>query len=140
MAVFKLETRNAYGRITRHLYYLSSIKKGRITSYPTKYLTNNLINVRKTYCFLMNNFWLLYHRLNLLSYWSKGSLYTDGRIIYLDELCSILRPQKQITIEYWSRLIMRLVPVFTLKTDKQTNKKFLPKFVQTLLYRNGQCT
>jgi hypothetical protein len=41
----------------------------------------------------------------------------------LDELCSILRLKRRTTDDSSSRRIMRLVPVFILKTHNQTNNK-----------------
>ena len=53
------------------------------------------------------------------------------RIIRLDELSSVVRLQRCATEDSSSRRIMRLVPVFTLETNNQTNNECLPKFVQT---------
>ena len=61
---------------------------------------------------------------------SIGRFYTRGRIIRLDELSSFVRRPSHTTEDSSSRWIMRLVPVFTLETNNQTNE-CLPKFVQT---------
>ena len=61
---------------------------------------------------------------------SIGRFYTRGRIIRLDELSSFVRRSSRTTEDSSSRWIMRLVPVFTLETNNQTNE-CLPKFVQT---------
>ena len=53
------------------------------------------------------------------------------RIIRLDELSSVVRPERRTTEESSSRRIMRLVPVLTLETNNQTNNECLPKFVET---------
>ena len=53
------------------------------------------------------------------------------RIIRLDELSSFIRLERRTTKNSLSRRIMRLVPVFILKTNNQTNNKSLPEFVQT---------
>ena len=53
------------------------------------------------------------------------------RIIRLDELSSVIRLERRTTEHSLSRRIMRLVPVFTLETNNQTNNECLPKFVQT---------
>ena len=53
------------------------------------------------------------------------------RIIRLDELSSVVRPERRTTEESSSRRIMCLVPVFTLETNNQTNNECLPKFVET---------
>ena len=53
------------------------------------------------------------------------------RIIRLDELSSVVRLERRRTEDSSSGQTMRLVPVFTLKTNNQTNKECLPKFVQT---------
>ena len=53
------------------------------------------------------------------------------RIVCPDELSSVLRRSSRTTEDSSSRRIMRLVPVFTLETNNQTNKECLPKFVQT---------
>ena len=60
-----------------------------------------------------------------------GRFYTRGRIIYLDELFSVVRRSRRTTEDSSSRRIMRLVPVFILETNNQTNNKYFPKFVQT---------
>ena len=53
------------------------------------------------------------------------------RIIRPDELSSVVRRSSRTTEDSSSGRIMRLVPVFTLETNNQTNKECLPKFVQT---------
>ena len=53
------------------------------------------------------------------------------RIIRLDELSSVVRLDRRTTEVSLSGRIMRLVPVFTLETNNQTNNECLPKFVQT---------
>ena len=60
-----------------------------------------------------------------------GRFYTRGRIIRQDELSSVVRHSSRTTEDSSSRRIMRLVPVFTLETNNQTNNECLPKFVQT---------
>jgi len=60
-----------------------------------------------------------------------GRLYTRGRIIRLDELSSVVRLERRTTEDSSSGRIMRLVPVFTLETNNQTNNECLSKFVQT---------
>ena len=52
-------------------------------------------------------------------------------IIRPDELSSVVRHSSRTTEDSSSRRIMRLVPVFTLETNNQTNNECLPKFVQT---------
>ena len=54
-----------------------------------------------------------------------------GRIIRLDKLFSVVRRSRRITEYNSSRRIMRLVPVFILETNNQTNNKCLAKLVQT---------
>ena len=54
-----------------------------------------------------------------------------GRIIRLDELSSVVRLERRTKEGSSSTQIMRLVPVFTLETNNQTNNECLPKFVQT---------
>ena len=53
------------------------------------------------------------------------------RIIRPDELSSVERRSSRTTEDSSSRQIMRLVPVFTLETNNQTNNECLPKFLQT---------
>ena len=53
------------------------------------------------------------------------------RIIRLDELSSVVRLERRAKEGSSSTRIMRLVPVFTLETNNQTNNECLPKFVQT---------
>ena len=53
------------------------------------------------------------------------------RIMRLDELFSVVRRSSRTTEDSSSRRIMRLVPVFILEKNNQTNNKCLPKFVQT---------
>ena len=53
------------------------------------------------------------------------------RIIRLDELSSVVRHSSRTTEDSSSRRIMRLVPIFTLKANNQTNNESLPKFIQT---------
>ena len=53
------------------------------------------------------------------------------RIIRPDELSSVMRRSSRTTEDSSSGRIMRLVPVFTLETNNQTNNECLPKFVQT---------
>ena len=53
------------------------------------------------------------------------------RTIRFDELSSVMRLERHTTEDSSSRRIMRLVPVFTLETNNQTNNECLPKFVQT---------
>ena len=48
-----------------------------------------------------------------------------------DELRFVVRRSRRISKESSSRRIMRLVPVFILKTHNQMNYKCLPKFVKT---------
>ena len=55
-----------------------------------------------------------------------------GRIIRPDELSSVVLLERRTTEDSSSGRIMRLVPVFTLETNNQTNNECLPKFVQTL--------
>ena len=70
---------------------------------------------------------------HLLFVWLFVSSVKTGtrRIIRLDKLFSVVRRSRRITEDNLSRRIMRLVPVFTLGTNNQTNNKCLPKFVQT---------
>ena len=59
--------------------------------------------------------------------------YSSGysrRIILPDELASVVRRSSRTTEDSSSGRIMRLVPVFTLETNYQTNNECLPKFVQ----------
>ena len=77
-----------------------------------------------------------------LSVWTnlgKHSLFVSSvktgtrRIIHPGELSSVVRRRSSRTTEDSSSgRIMRLVPVFTLETNNQTNKECLPKFIQTL--------
>ena len=69
----------------------------------------------------------------LLFVWLFVSSIKTGtrRIIRLDELSSVIRLERRTTENSLSRQIMRLVPVFILETNNQTNNKCLPKFVQT---------
>ena len=53
------------------------------------------------------------------------------RIIRPDKLCSVVRLERRTTEDSSPGRIMRLVPVFTLETNNQTNNECLPKFVQT---------
>ena len=53
------------------------------------------------------------------------------RIIRLDELSSVVGLERRTTEDSSSGRIMRLVPVFKLETNNQTNNECLPKFVQT---------
>ena len=53
------------------------------------------------------------------------------RIVHLDELSFEIRLERRTTRENSSRRIIRLVPVFILKTHNQTDYKCLPKFVRT---------
>ena len=48
-----------------------------------------------------------------------------------DELSSVVRLERRTTEDSSSGRIMRLVPVFTLETNNQTNNECLPKFFQT---------
>ena len=48
-----------------------------------------------------------------------------------DELSFVVRRSRRISKESSSRRIMRLVPVFILETNNQTDFKSLPKFVQS---------
>ena len=48
-----------------------------------------------------------------------------------DELSSLARLERRTTEDSSWRRVMRLMPVFTLETNKQTNDECLPKFVQT---------
>ena len=76
-----------------------------------------------------------------LSVWTnlgKHSLFVSSvkktgtrRIIRPDELSSVVRHSSRTAEDSSSRRIMRLVPVFTLETNNQTNNECLPKFVQT---------
>ena len=63
-----------------------------------------------------------------------GSTIKTGtrRIMRPDELpfVAIVRRSRRISKESSSRHIMRLVPVFVLETQNQTNYKCLPKIVQ----------
>ena len=70
---------------------------------------------------------------HLLLVWLVVSSIKTGtrRIIRLDKLFSVVRRSRRITEDNSSRRIMRLVPVFILETNNQTNNKCLPKFVQT---------
>ena len=63
----------------------------------------------------------------------NSRFYTRRRLIGLDELGQtfVVRFERRTTKDSLSRTIMRLVPVFILETHKQTNNKWLPKFVQT---------
>ena len=62
---------------------------------------------------------------------SDARLYTHRRIMCADELSFVVRRSRRITKDSSSRRIIRLVPVFILKTHNQTNYRCLPKFVQT---------
>ena len=62
---------------------------------------------------------------------NNGRFYTRGRIIRPDELSSVVRLERRTTEDSSSGRIMRLVPVFTLETNNQTDNEFLPMFVQT---------
>ena len=62
---------------------------------------------------------------------SDARLYTHRRIMRPDELSFVVRRSRRITKDSSSRRIIRLVPVFILKTHNQTNYRCLPKFVQT---------
>ena len=53
------------------------------------------------------------------------------RIIRLDQLSSVVRLERRTEEGTSSAQIMRLVPVFTLETNNQTNNECLPKFDQT---------
>ena len=53
------------------------------------------------------------------------------RIMRPDELRFVVRRSRRISKESSSRRIMRLVPVFILKTHNQMNYKCLPKLVKT---------
>ena len=75
-----------------------------------------------------------------LSVWTnlgKHSLFVSSvktdtrRIIRPDELSSVVRLERRTAEDSSSGRIMRLVPVFTLETNNQTNNECLPKFVQT---------
>ena len=70
---------------------------------------------------------------HLLFVWLFVSSIMTGtrRIIRLAKLFSVVRRSRRITEDNSSRRIMRLVPVFILETNNQTNNKYLPKFVQT---------
>ena len=61
-----------------------------------------------------------------------GSAIKTGtrRIMRPDELTFVVRRSRRISKERSSRRIMRLVPVFILETQNQTNYKCLPKIVQ----------
>ena len=69
----------------------------------------------------------------LLFVWLFVSSIRTGtrRIMHLDELSSVVRFEQRTTENSSSRRIMRLVPVFILETNNQTNNKCLSKFVQT---------
>ena len=56
---------------------------------------------------------------------------TDCFFIRLDELSSVVRLERPTTEDSSCRQIMRLVPVFTLGTNNETNNECLPKFAQT---------
>ena len=53
------------------------------------------------------------------------------RVIRVEELSSAVRLERCTTEDNSSRRIMRLLPVFTLHTNNQTNNECLSKFVQT---------
>ena len=53
------------------------------------------------------------------------------RIIRPDELSSVVRLERRTTEDSSSGRIMRLVPVFPVETNNQTNNECLPKFAQT---------
>jgi len=53
------------------------------------------------------------------------------RIMGLDELSFEIRLERRTKRDSSSRRIIRLVPVFILKTHNETNYKCLPKFVRT---------
>ena len=52
-------------------------------------------------------------------------LQCTSRIIRLDELSSVVRLERRTTEDSSSRRIMRLVSVFTLETNNQTNNECL---------------
>ena len=56
--------------------------------------------------------------------------YPSGRT-WANELSSVVRLERRTTEDSSSRRIIRLVPVFILETNNQTNNECLPKFVQT---------
>ena len=60
---------------------------------------------------------------------SHACLYTHRRIMRPDELSFVVRRSRRTTKDSSSRRIIRLVPVFILKTHNQTNYRCLPKFV-----------
>ena len=101
MAVFILETHYASGRIIRLLHCSSSIKTGRI--------------IRRTISIYCSSAWLC-----VLSI-KTGT----RRIMRLDELSSVVRLLRRRIEHSSSRRIMRLVPVFILRTHNQTNNKCL---------------
>ena len=70
---------------------------------------------------------------HLLFVWLFVSSIKTGtrQIIRLEELFSVVRRSRRTTEDNPPRRIMRLVPVFILETNNQTNNKCLPKFVQT---------
>ena len=77
-------------------------------------------------------FWTNLGKHSLFVWLFVSSIKTSTRrIIRLDELSSVVRLERRTTEDSWSGRIMRLVPVFTLKTNNQTNNECLPKFVQT---------
>ena len=57
--------------------------------------------------------------------------YKDMHKTRPDEPAFVVRRSRRISKESSSGRIMRLVPVFILETQYQTNYKCLPKFVQT---------
>ena len=65
--------------------------------------------------------------------WLFVSSVKTGRrpINRLDELFSVVQLKQCKTVDSSSRRIMRLVPVFTLEMNNQTNNECVPKFVQT---------
>ena len=55
----------------------------------------------------------------------------------LDKLSSVLQLERRTTEDSLFGRIQRLVPVFTLETNNQTNNEGLPEFVQT---DNASCS
>ena len=70
---------------------------------------------------------------HLLFVWLFVSSIKTGtrRVMRLDELSSEIRLERRTKRNSSSRRIIRLAPVFILKTHNQTNYKRLPKFVRT---------
>ena len=62
--------------------------------------------------------------------WAKIR-YSSGYSSLVLRLSSVVRRSSRTTEDSSSRRIMRLVPVFTLMVNNQTNDESLPKFVQT---------